>query len=61
MNDEAHVTDSGPHHLFDDHGEDRFLLTIPIDEGLQGKIPLSLAGCSDDRLGDFHIPFSQCE
>jgi hypothetical protein len=61
VDDEAHITDSGPNHFFNNHGQNGFLLAIPVNKSLQGKTPLSSSGGGDDRFGDFHVPFSRCK
>jgi hypothetical protein len=54
MNHKARIADSRPLHLFDDHAEDGFLLTITIDKGLKRQMSLPFPRCRDDCLSDFH-------
>ena len=41
--------------LLDQNPEDRFLLAVPVDQGLQRKRPLVLAGCRDHRFLDSQV------
>ena len=41
--------------LFDQNAEDRFLLPVAVDQGLQRKRPLALPGGGDDRFLDLQV------
>jgi len=55
MQDNAGVIDPRTDNLVNNNAENRFLLTVAINEGLQGEMSLSLSGCSDNGLGDLHV------
>jgi hypothetical protein len=55
MDHDAGVGNSRADRLFDDDAEDRLLVAVAVDQGLQGEMALPFSGSGDDCFRDLHV------
>jgi hypothetical protein len=54
IDDNGNIGDASAGDFRNDDAQDGFLLTVAINERLEGQISLTVTGCRDDCFGYFH-------